>query len=267
MNINDFYNDFFIMAGPCVIEKNGSTAFKTAEILKNITDELKVRYIFKASYDKANRTSIDSYRGPGMEKGLEILAKIKQEFNVPVVTDIHLPGEASKAAEVADIIQIPAFLCRQTDLLAAAAKTGRIVNVKKGQFLAPQQIEQAAAKVKACGNNKILITDRGASFGYGNLVSDMRAIPIIRGLGYPVVFDATHSVQLPGGAGNASSGQREFVPTLAKAATAAGADGLFMEVHPEPENALSDGANMIPTGEAGDIIKVCKEIYLLVNNS
>ena len=253
------------MAGPCIIENDGTTAFKTAEALRNITNELKIPYIFKASYDKANRTSLDSYRGPGIDKGLEILAKIKQEFDVPIVTDIHLPEEAAKAAEVADILQIPAFLCRQTDLLVAAAKTNRIINIKKGQFLAPHQVEQAAQKVKASGNDNILITDRGVSFGYGNLVSDMRAIPIIQGLGYPVVFDATHSVQLPGGAGNVSSGQKEFVSILAKAATAAGANGLFMEVHPDPENALSDGPNMLAISEVCDLLKVCKEIYLLVN--
>lgn len=267
MNINDFNNNFFVMAGPCVIENDGTTAFKTAEALKKITGELNIQYIFKASYDKANRTSINSYRGPGIDEGLKILAKIKQEFNLPIVTDIHSPEEAEKAAEVADILQIPAFLCRQTDLLVAAAKTNRIINIKKGQFLAPQQIEQAALKVKESGNNKILLTDRGVCFGYGNLVSDMRAIPIMQGLGYPVVFDATHSVQLPGGAGTVSSGQREFVSVLAKSAVAAGANGLFMEVHPDPENALSDGANMLPISEISDLLAVCKEIYLTVNKS
>lgn len=265
MNINDFSNNFFVMAGPCVLENNGETAFVAAEKLKQVTEDLKITYIFKASYDKANRTSLESYRGPGIDKGLEILAKIKKEYNVPIVTDIHLPEEAAPASEVVDILQIPAYLCRQTDLLVAAAKTGKIVNIKKGQFMAPQQVEQAALKVKQSGNNKILITDRGVCFGYGNLVSDMRAIPIIRDLGYPVVFDATHSVQLPGGAGSSSSGQRQFVSTLAKSATAAGANGLFMEVHPDPESALSDGANMIPLTETYDLLKVCKEIYSIVN--
>lgn len=264
MNLSDFHNEFFVMAGPCVIENDGSTAFKTAEMLKNITTELGIKYIFKASYDKANRTSLESYRGPGIDKGLEILSKIKREFDLPIVTDVHLPEETAKAAEVVDIIQIPAFLCRQTDLLVAAAKTNKIVNIKKGQFLAPAQIEQAALKVKASGNNKILITDRGVSFGYGNLVSDMRAIPIIQALGYPVVFDATHSVQLPGGAGNASSGQKEFVSTLAKAAVAAGCNGLFMEVHPEPEKALSDGANMLAISQVGNLLKICKDIFSIV---
>ncbi len=253
-----------LMAGPCVIENEGSTAFQTAEKLKEITTELDIPYIFKASYDKANRTSLKSYRGPGIDKGLEILAKIKQDLDLPIVTDIHTPEEAQQAAEVADILQIPAFLCRQTDLLVAAAKTNRIVNIKKGQFLAPGQIDQAALKVKASGNEKVLITERGVSFGYGNLVSDMRAIPIIQGLGYPVVFDATHSVQLPGGAGTVSSGQREFVSTLAKSAIAAGADAIFMEVHPEPEKALSDGANMIPVSEVSELLKICKEIFAII---
>ncbi len=257
-------NELVLIAGPCVIENDGITAFQTAEKLKQITGKLDIPYVFKASYDKANRTSLESYRGPGIDKGLEILARIKESFEVPVLTDIHTPEEVLKAAEVADILQIPAFLCRQTDLLVAAAKTNKIVNIKKGQFLAPQQIEQAALKVKAAGNNKILVTERGVSFGYGNLISDMRAISIIQGLGYPVIFDATHSVQLPGGAGNASSGQREFVPVLAKAATAAGADGIFMEVHPDPQNALSDGANMIPINQVSELLKVCKDIFSII---
>jgi len=267
VDIKDFSvgnNELVLMAGPCVIENDGTTAFRTAEKLKEITSELKIPYIFKASYDKANRTSLESYRGPGIDKGLEILAKIKKDFNLPIVTDIHTPEEADQAREVVDIMQIPAFLCRQTDLLVAAAKTGKVVNIKKGQFLAPNQVEQAACKVKASGNDKILITERGTCFGYGNLVSDMRAIPIIQGLGYPVIFDATHSVQLPGGAGTTSSGQREFVSTLTKAALAAGADGLFMEVHPDPENALSDGANMIPLNDVSDLLKICKDIFSVI---
>ncbi len=266
VRIKDFSignSDLVLMAGPCVIENNGEAAFETVEKLKKITSELKIPYVFKASYDKANRTSLDSYRGPGIDKGLEILAKIKSEFDVPVVTDIHTPQEAVKAAEVADVLQIPAFLCRQTDLLIAAAKTGRIVNIKKGQFLAPAQIEQAASKVKQSGNDKILITERGTSFGYGNLVSDMRSIPIIQGLGYPVMFDATHSVQLPGGAGKVSSGQKEFVSTLARAAVASGADALFMEVHPDPDNALSDGANMLAVDNVYHLLKICKDIFSL----
>lgn len=255
-----------VMAGPCVLEKEGDTAFLVAEKLKEITEKLDIPYIFKASYDKANRTSLSSYRGPGIDKGLEILAKIKKDFNLPIVTDIHSPEEAAKAAEVADILQIPAFLCRQTDLLVAAAKTGKIVNIKKGQFLAPNQIEQPATKVKDSGNDKILVTERGASFGYGNLVSDMRSIPIMQGLGYPVVFDATHSVQLPGGAGTTSSGEREFAPVLAKAAVAAGASGLFMEVHPDPAKALCDGANMIPVAEVEDLLRVCKDIFTIIRS-
>ncbi len=253
-----------LLAGPCVIEDDGKTAFQTVEKLKEITKELDIPYVFKASYDKANRTSLESYRGPGIESGLRILAKIREEFEVPVVTDVHTPEEARIAAEVVDILQIPAFLCRQTDLLVAAAKTNKVVNIKKGQFLAPQQIEQAALKVKSSGNSRVLITERGVSFGYGNLVSDMRAVPIIQNLGYPVIFDATHSVQLPGGAGHASSGQREFVPVLAKAAIAAGADGIFMEVHPDPQNALSDGANMVPLNQVYDLLSVCKEIFSII---
>jgi len=268
VNIKNFSvgnGELVLMAGPCVIENDGATAFQAVEKLKEITANLNIPFVFKASYDKANRTSLDSYRGPGIEKGLEILAKIKETFETPIVTDIHTAEEAAKAAEVADILQIPAYLCRQTDLLVAAAKTNRVINIKKGQFLAPLQVEQAAAKVKASGNNKIIITDRGTCFGYGNLVSDMRAIPMIQGLGYPVIFDATHSVQLPGGAGNVSSGQKQFVSTLAKAALASGADGLFMEVHPDPENALSDGANMIPLSQVSDLLKICKDIFSIVH--
>ena len=270
VNIRNFFagnDEFIVMAGPCVIENDGTTAFQTVEKLKEITNKLKIPYVFKASYDKANRTSLESYRGPGIDKGLEILAKIKKDFDVPIVTDIHTPEEAAKAAEVADVLQIPAFLCRQTDLLVAAAKTNKVINIKKGQFLSPQQMEQAALKVKNSGNNKILITERGTTFGYGNLVSDMRAIPIIQGLGYPVIFDATHSVQLPGGAGTVSSGQREFVSTLAKAAIAAGTDGLFLEVHPDPDNALSDGINMLPTDKVYALLKVCKDIFSIVRQA
>lgn len=264
VEIKDFLigsNELVVMAGPCVIENDGSSTFLIAEKLKEITTELKIPYIFKASYDKANRTSLESYRGPGIDKGLKILEKIKSGFDVPVITDVHSPEEAEKVAEVADILQIPAFLCRQTDLLVAAARTKRAVNIKKGQFLAPEQVEQAALKVSASGNNKIIITERGACFGYGNLVSDMRSIPIIQGLGHPVVFDATHSVQLPGGAGKSSSGRREFVPVLAKSAIAAGADSLFMEVHHDPENALSDGANMLSISQVKHLLSICKEIF------
>ena len=254
-----------ILAGPCAIESK-DILFKTAEYLKELTFSLGINFIFKASYDKANRSSINSYRGLGIEKGLSLLNEVKKEFNVPIVTDIHTEEQAKMAAEVADIIQIPAFLCRQTDLLVAAAKTNKIINIKKGQFLAPSQMKSIANKVKESGNNKILITDRGVTFGYNNLVSDMRAIPIIQKMGYPVIFDATHSVQLPGGSGECSSGEREFVPVLAKSAVAAGANGLFFEVHPCPDCALCDGPNMIDFKQAKEIFSVCSNIFKLVNS-
>lgn len=254
-----------ILAGPCAIESK-DILFKTAEYLKKLTEELNINYVFKASYDKANRSSLTSYRGLGIEEGLNLLQSVKKEFDVPIVTDIHEANQAKMAAEVADILQIPAFLCRQTDLLVAAAKTNKIINIKKGQFLAPNQMKSIAQKVKDSGNSNITITERGVSFGYNNLVSDMRAIPIIQKMGYPVIFDATHSVQLPGGAGESSSGEREFVPVLAKSAIAAGADGLFFEVHPNPDCALCDGPNMINFAQAKDIFKICNEIFKLVRN-
>jgi len=254
-----------IMAGPCVIEENETICIKTAEKLKEITQKLNIPYVFKASYDKANRTSLDSYRGVGLEKGLKLLAKIKQEFDLPIVTDIHHPDEAAVVAEVADVLQIPAFLSRQTDILVAAAKTGKVINIKKGQFLAPKQIENSAKKVIKSGNEKVVIIERGTTFGYGNLVSDMRAIPIIQNLGYPVIFDATHSVQLPGSAGDSTAGERQFVSTLAKSAVAAGCNGLFMEIHPDPDNAPCDGPNMISLDKAYDLLSVCKEIFEVVN--
>ena len=253
-----------VFAGPCAIESK-DIVFKTAEKLKKVCEDLNINYIFKASYDKANRSSIKSFRGPGLEEGLKILAAVKKEFNLPIVTDIHKEEEAKPAAEVADVLQIPAFLCRQTDLLVAAAKTEKIVNIKKGQFLAPSQMKSIAQKVIDSGNDKILITERGTTFGYNNLVSDMRSIRIIQDMGYPVVFDATHSVQLPGGAGESSSGEREFAPLLAKSAVAAGAKCLFFEIHPEPEKALCDGANMIPLNEAYDLFKILNEIFRVVN--
>ena len=254
-----------ILAGPCAIESK-DILFKTAEYLKELTNSLDINFVFKSSYDKANRSSINSYRGLGMEKGLELLADVKKEFNLPIVTDIHNPDEAKIAAEVADIIQIPAFLCRQTDLLVAAAKTNKIINIKKGQFLAPSQMKSIANKVKESGNDKITITDRGVTFGYNNLVSDMRAIPIIQEMGYPVIFDATHSVQLPGGCGESSGGERKFVPILAKSAVAAGANGLFFEVHPDPDKALCDGPNMVNFEQAKEIFTICNEIFKLVRN-
>ena len=253
-----------VFAGPCAIESK-DIVFKTAEKLKKVCEDLNINYIFKASYDKANRSSIKSFRGPGLEEGLKILAAVKKEFNLPIVTDIHKEEEAKPAAEVADVLQIPPFLCRQTDLLVAAAKTEKIVNIKKGQFLAPSQMKSIAQKVIDSGNDKILITERGTTFGYNNLVSDIRSIKIIQDMGYPVVFDATHSVQLPGGAGESSSGEREFAPLLAKSAVAAGAKCLFFEIHPEPEKALCDGANMIPLNEAYDLFKILNEIFRVVN--
>jgi len=258
-------NQLCIMAGPCVIEEDFSILSRTAEKLKEIAVELGISYVFKASYDKANRTSIESYRGIGIERGLESLARIKELFDVPIVTDIHTPEQAAIAAEVADVLQIPAFLSRQTDILVAAAKTGKIVNIKKGQFLAPAQIQNSAKKVIASGNERILITERGTTFGYGNLVSDMRAIPIMQGLGYPVIFDATHSVQLPGGAGTSTTGERQFASILAKSAIAAGCKGLFFEVHPDPDNAPCDGPNMIALKDAKEIFKVCRDIFEIVN--
>ncbi len=255
-----------IMAGPCVIE-NEDIIFKTCEFLKTLCNKLDVNFIFKSSYDKANRSSINSFRGPGIHKGLDILSKIKNEFNVPIVTDIHIPDEANMAKEVVDVLQIPAFLSRQTDLLVAAAKTGCVVNIKKGQFLSPYQMKETAKKVSDSGNDRILITDRGTSFGYNNLVVDFRSVPIIQDdLGYPLIFDATHSVQLPGANGTNSGGERRFVPTLAKAAIASGAKGLFFEVHPNPNCALCDGANMIDFDTAQLLFKKVNDIFKLVNN-
>ena len=252
-----------ILAGPCAIESYDCMA-TVAEKLKTVTEELGINYVFKASYDKANRSTIDGYRGLGIDKGLEYLAKIKKEFDVPIVTDVHLPQDAQKVAEVADIIQIPAFLCRQTDLLVEAGKTGKIINIKKGQFLAPQQMKALAQKVVDSGNDKVLLTERGVSFGYNNLVTDMRAIPIMQMLGYPVVFDATHSVQMPGTNGCATGGDRRWVPVLAKSAIAAGVNALFFEVHPEPEKALCDADNMLSLSDAEKVFSMCNKIFKLV---
>jgi len=244
---------FVLIAGPCVIETQAMT-LKIARQLADMTDRLKIPFIFKASFDKANRTSLKSFRGPGLKKGLEILARVKQDIGVPVLTDIHTEEQAEEAARVVDILQIPAFLCRQTDLLVAAARTGKIVNIKKGQFLAPWDMIHVARKIEASGNRKILLTDRGTSFGYNTLISDFRGIGIMRDTGYPVIFDATHSVQQPGGQGTASGGQSEFVPLLSRAAVAAGCDGLFMEVHPDPARARSDGPNMINLKTLEDLL-------------
>lgn len=252
-----------ILAGPCAIESQ-EILDETAAGLKEITKKLGINYVFKSSFDKANRSSITSFRGPGLEKGLEMLAKVKEKYDLPIVTDIHTQEQAERVAEVADILQIPAFLCRQTDLLVAAAKTGKIVNIKKGQFLSPDQMKTLIKKVEDSGNTNILVTDRGTSFGYNNLVVDFRGIPIMQTFGYPVVFDATHSVQLPGANGASSGGDRRFVPYLAKAAMAVGANSLFFEVHPEPDKALCDGPNMIALKDAEQLFLMCKSIFELV---
>lgn len=254
-----------IMAGPCAIESQ-DILNRTAEKLKEITEKLGINYIFKSSFDKANRSSITSFRGPGLEKGLEMLAKVKSEFDLPIVTDIHNPDQAAIVAEVADVLQIPAFLCRQTDMLVAAAKTGKIINIKKGQFLAPEQMLPLIKKVEDSGNSNILVTDRGTSFGYNNLVVDFRGIQIMQQFNYPVVFDATHSVQLPGANGTSSGGDRRFVPLLAKSAMAAGANALFFEVHPDPDCAKCDGPNMIPLDKAETLFRHCKEIFELIRS-
>jgi 2-dehydro-3-deoxyphosphooctonate aldolase (KDO 8-P synthase) len=238
----------FLIAGPCVIESEGH-AMMMAEKLAVVASELGVPYIFKASYDKANRSSVSSYRGPGLKNGLKILAKIKKKTGLAVLTDVHQASEVEAAAEVCDILQIPAFLSRQTDLLVAAGKSGRVVNIKKGQFLSPSEMENAAEKVASTGNEKIVLTERGNSFGYQNLVVDMRSFPMMRKFGYPVVFDVTHSVQLPGGEGKSSGGQPEFIEPLARAGVAAGVDGIFLEVHDNPAKALSDGSNALPLGQ------------------
>jgi 2-dehydro-3-deoxyphosphooctonate aldolase (KDO 8-P synthase) len=256
-------NPLFVIAGPCVIESE-THAMKIAEAAARFASDVGVPYIFKASYDKANRSSVKSFRGPGLSEGLRILAKIKSALSVPILTDIHESAQAAPAAEVADILQIPAFLARQTDLVVAAAKTGRIVNVKKPQFVAPQDMENVVEKIASTGNHKILITERGSSFGYHNLVVDMRSFPILKRLGYPVIFDATHSVQLPGGQGHASGGQPEFIEPLARAAVAAGAEGVFVETHDNPAGALSDGPNALPLSDFPALLARLKQLSQLV---
>ena len=242
-----------LLAGPCVLESE-EICNQIASTVQEICADLGVQYIFKASFDKANRTSVTSFRGPGLDKGLEKLNAIKDKFNVPVVSDIHEAGQVEKAATVIDYLQIPAFLCRQTDLLIAAGESGKAVNVKKGQFLAPGDMLSVRDKLYSTGNKKVSLCERGTTFGYNNLVVDMRGLQIMRELGCPVVFDATHSVQLPGGQGRKSGGQPEFIPTLSKAAIAAGIDGIFMEVHPEPSKALSDGANSLPLDKVREVL-------------
>jgi 2-dehydro-3-deoxyphosphooctonate aldolase (KDO 8-P synthase) len=243
-----------LIAGPCVLESRDG-AFKIAEMTAEICQRLNLPYIFKASFDKANRSSIDAYRGPGLEKGLEIMAAVKEQFELPVTTDIHTVEQIEATAAVVDIIQIPAFLCRQTDLLLAAGRSGRVVNIKKGQFMAPADMRQAVNKVASTGNRRILLTERGTTFGYNNLVVDFRSLPLMAACGCPVVFDATHSVQLPSAQGESSGGDRAMIPILAAAAVAAGADALFMEVHPEPDKALCDGANSLPLAELESLLR------------
>jgi 2-dehydro-3-deoxyphosphooctonate aldolase (KDO 8-P synthase) len=256
-------NPLFLIAGPCVIESE-SHARMMAERVAKIAADAGVPYIFKASFDKANRSSVKAFRGPGLSEGLRILAKIKSELQLPILTDIHEVEQAAPAAEVVDVLQIPAFLARQTDLLIAAAKTGKIINVKKAQFLSPWDMGNVADKIALSGNKKIILTERGASFGYNNLVVDMRAFPVMAKFGYPVVYDVTHSVQLPGGKGDASGGQPEFIETLARAGVAAGVDGIFLETHDNPAAALSDGANALPLAQLPQLLGRLKEISILV---
>lgn len=257
---------FMLIAGPCVIESEENVML-IAETMKGIAERLDLDYYFKASFDKANRTSISSYRGPGVEEGLRILQKVKELYGLKIATDIHEPWQAAKAAETADLLQIPALLCRQTDLLAAAAKTGKLVNVKKAQFLAPWDMANVVKKLEEMGNRNILLCERGTSFGYNTLVVDMTGITEMKKLGYPVVMDATHSVQKPGSKGNATGGNRAYVEPLAKAAIAAGADALFFEVHPDPDNALSDGPNMVFLGEFEAMLKRILKVYHVVQDA
>jgi len=253
----------FLIAGPCVIESEAH-ALGMAERLGAIASELGIPYIFKASYDKGNRSSVSSYRGPGLREGLKILAKIKKRTGLPILTDVHDVSQVAPVADVCDILQVPAFLSRQTDLLVAVGKSGRAANLKKGQFLAPWEMGNAAEKVAGTGNEKIILTERGSSFGYQNLVVDMRSFPILRKLGYPVVFDVTHSVQLPGGEGKSSGGQPEFIEPLARAGTAAGVDGIFLEVHDNPAKALSDGTNALPLNQFRQLLEKIKQLSSLV---
>lgn len=252
-----------LIAGPCVIE-SAELCREVADYLYDLTTSLHIPFIFKSSYDKANRTSGRSFRGPGLDKGLEILGRLKEDFGMPVLSDVHSIAEVKPAAQVLDVLQIPAFLCRQTDLIHAAAKSGKAVNVKKGQFLAPWDMRYIIEKIESCGNNSLLLTERGTCFGYNNLVVDMRSLVIMRQLGYPVIFDVTHSLQLPGALAGSSGGQREFIPFFARAAVALGVDGLFMEVHPHPEKALCDGPNSLPLRELPSLLKELIEIDHLV---
>lgn len=261
----EILNMFRLIAGPCVIESE-EMVLNIAEYMKKITKELGIDYVFKASFDKANRTSVKSYRGPGIDEGLDILRKVKNSTGLKILTDIHEPFQAKLVAEVVDIIQIPAFLCRQTDLLVSAAETGKVVNIKKGQFLSPWDMVHAINKVRSIGNSQIYLTERGTTFGYNNLVVDMTSILEMKKYGYPVIFDATHSVQKPGGEGEFTGGNREHIEYLAKAALAVGADGLFMEIHPDPDDAKSDGPNMIKLSNIKRMLVELVKIYKVVNN-
>lgn len=257
-------NPLLLIAGPCALESE-ELARKVAAEMQEICARLGISYVFKASFDKANRTSLESYRGPGLEEGLAILARIREELQVPVISDIHDVSQVALAAEVLDIIQIPAFLCRQTDLLIAAAKTDKPINLKKGQFVSPWDMENGVNKLRGAGGTKTMLVERGACFGYNNLVVDMRSLPVMRGFGCPVIYDATHSVQLPGGSGGSSDGQREFIAPLSRAAVAAGIDGLFMEVHPDPDKALCDGPNSMPLDSIETLLKQLVRVHQAVN--
>ena len=259
-------SEIFLIAGPCVIESE-DLVMEVAGKMKEITEKQGIKYVFKASFDKANRTSINSFRGPGLEKGLEILSRVKSKYNLPIATDIHEPWQCEEASKVIDIIQIPAFLCRQTDLLIAAAETGKAVNIKKGQFLAPWDMKNVIKKFEEVGNPNIMLCERGTTFGYNNLVVDMRALLEMRKLGYPIVFDATHSVQIPGGQGETTGGNREYVYPLMRSAAAIGIDGIFAEVHPDPDNAMSDGPNMLRLDKIEEVLKSVKKFDDIVKNN
>ncbi len=256
-------NPLVIIAGPCVIE-NEEITFTTAQKLKEVCDRLGVSLIFKSSFDKANRTSGSSFRGPGIDQGLKILSEVKKRFSIPVISDIHAVDEVRPASEVLDALQIPAFLCRQTDLILSSSRTGKPVNVKKGQFLAPWDVKHIIEKFTSTGNQNLLLTERGTSFGYNNLIVDFRGFSVIRSFGYPMLFDVTHSLQLPGGEGRSSGGQREYAPSLARAAVATGVDGLFIEVHPDPMKALSDASTMIPLNEIEGLLQQTKTLHDMV---
>lgn len=265
VNIKGFFEvgpgrPFLLIAGPCVLESE-EMAMEVAGTLKEICARLGMNYVFKTSFDKANRTSLDSYRGPGIDKGLEIMGRVREAIGVPIISDIHEVDQVEQAAAVLDILQIPAFLCRQTDLLVAAGQSGKPISLKKGQFLSPWDMKHAVSKIKWSGNRNLLLTERGAMLGYNNLVVDMRAFPVMRSMGCPVIYDATHSVQLPGGAGGSSGGQREFIPFLARAAVAAGIDGIFMEVHPDPANSLCDGPNSWPLDDIEPLLESLLAIH------